>query len=127
MICDLGRKIKNSEESKVDHYEAKSGNLIEQKIELDRYSKLSKCKHQIDILIELSWTLFILFKPYSLVFNVLILDSKQNHKIIEYVDRKIKSMANKRHEIEVREKERPIHEKVFEALYERRIGQKVLN
>ena len=55
------------------------------------------------------------------------LDSKQNHEIIEYVDRKIKSMANKRHEIEVREKERPIHEKIFGALYERRIGKKVLN
>ena len=55
------------------------------------------------------------------------LDSKQNHEIIEYVDRKIKSMTNKRYEIEVREKERLIHEKVFGALYERRIGKKVLN
>ena len=55
------------------------------------------------------------------------LDSKQNHEIIEYVDRKIKSMTNKRHEIEVREKERPIHEEIFGALYERRIGKKVLN
>ena len=55
------------------------------------------------------------------------LDSKQNHDIIEYVDRKIKSMTNKRHEIEVREKEIPIHEKIFGALYERRIGKKVLN
>ena len=55
------------------------------------------------------------------------LDSKQNHEIIEYVDGKIKSMTNKRHEIEVREKERPIHEKIFGALYERRIGKKVLN
>ena len=55
------------------------------------------------------------------------LDSKQNHKIIEYVDKKIKSMTNKRHEIEVREKERPIHEKIFGALYERRTGKKVLN
>ena len=55
------------------------------------------------------------------------LDSKQKDKIIEYVDRKIKSMTNKRHEIEVREKEMPIHEKVFGALYERRIGKKVLN
>ena len=54
------------------------------------------------------------------------LDSKQKNEIIEYVDRKIKSMTNKRHEIEVREKERPIHEKVFGALYERRIGKKVL-
>ena len=55
------------------------------------------------------------------------LDSKQNHEIIEYVDRKIKSMTNKRHEIEVREKERPIHEKIFEALYERRNGEEVIN
>ena len=55
------------------------------------------------------------------------LDSKQNHEIIEYVDRKIKSMTNKRHEIEVSEKERPIHEKIFGALLERRIGKKVLN
>ena len=55
------------------------------------------------------------------------LDSKQNHEIIEYVDRKIKSMTNKRHEIEVREKERPIHEKVFGALYERKTDKKVLN
>ena len=76
---------------------------------------------------ELSWILLILFQPYSLVSNVLTLDSKQNHEIIEYVDRKIKSMTNKRHEIEVREKERPIHEKIFGELYERRIGKKVLN
>ena len=55
------------------------------------------------------------------------LDSKQNHEIIEYVDRKIKSMTNKRHEIEVREKERPINEKIFGALLERRICKKVLN
>ena len=55
------------------------------------------------------------------------LDSKQNHEIIEYVDRKIKSMTNKRHEIEIREKEKPIHEKIFGALYERRTGKKVLN
>ena len=54
------------------------------------------------------------------------LDSKQNHEIIEYVDRKIKSMTNKRHEIEVREKERPIHEKIFGALYERRTGEDVI-
>ena len=76
---------------------------------------------------ELSWILLILFQPYSLASNVLTLDSKQNHEIIEYVDRKIKSMTNKRHEIEVREKERPIHEKIFGALYERKIGKKVLN
>ena len=71
--------------------------------------------------------LLILFKPYFHASNVLTLDSKQNHEIIEYVDRKIKSMTNKRHEIELREKERPIHEKVFGALYERRIGKKVFN
>ena len=69
--------------------------------------------------------LLILFKPYSLASNILILDSKQNDEIIEYVDRKIKSMTNKRHEIEVREKERPIHEKIFGALYERKPGKKV--
>ena len=55
------------------------------------------------------------------------LDSKQKNEIIEYVDRKIKSMTNKRHEIEVREKERPINEKIFGALLERRICKKVLN
>ena len=54
------------------------------------------------------------------------LDSKQIHEIIEYVDRKIKSMTNKRHEIEVREKEKPIHKKVFGALYERRTGEEVI-
>ena len=43
------------------------------------------------------------------------------------MDRKIKSMANMRFENEIREKERPIHEKVFGALYERRIGRKVIN
>ena len=55
------------------------------------------------------------------------LDSKQKNEIIEYVDRKIKSMTNKRHEIEAREKEKPIHEKIFGALYERRTGEEVLN
>ena len=48
MICDLNCQIKNSEESKVVHYEEKSEDLNEEKIELDRESKLSKCKHQID-------------------------------------------------------------------------------
>ena len=47
------------------------------------------------------------------------LDSKQNHEIIEYVDEKIKSMAIKRFEIEIREKEGHIHEKIFRALYKR--------
>ena len=70
--------------------------------------------------------LLILFKSYSLTSNILILDSKQNDKIVEYVNRKIKSMTNKRHEIEVREKERPIHEKVFGAIYERRTGEEVI-
>ena len=51
MICDLSCKIKSSEESKVDHFEEKSEDLNEQKIELDRESKILKCKHQIDILI----------------------------------------------------------------------------
>ena len=49
MICDLNNKIKSYEESKVDNDEAKSEDLGEQKIELDRESKLVKCKHQIDI------------------------------------------------------------------------------
>ena len=75
----------------------------------------------------MSWALLKLFKPYSHASNILTLDSKQKNEIIEYVDRKIKSMTNKRHEIEVREKERPIHEKIFGALYDRRIGKKVLN
>ena len=51
MICDINRIIKSSEESKASHDEEKSEDLIEQKIELDRESKLVKCKHQIDILI----------------------------------------------------------------------------
>ena len=129
MIWDLNCRIKSSEGSKVAHYEIKSDDLNGEKIKLDRESNLVKCKHQIDIfiLIQWSWVLLILFKPYSLASNVLSLDSKQNHEIIEYVDRKIKSMINKRHEIEVRDKERPIHEKVFGALYERRIGKKVFN
>ena len=49
------------------------------------------------------------------------------NKIIESVNEKIKSMTIKRFEIEVREKERHIHEKIFGALYERRIGKKVFN
>ena len=55
------------------------------------------------------------------------LDSKQKDKINESVDEKIESMAIKRFEIEIREKERHIHEKIFGALYERRIGKKVFN
>ena len=43
------------------------------------------------------------------------------------MDEKIKSMAIKRFEIEIREKERHIHEKIFGALYERRIGKKVFD
>ena len=45
MICDLNNKIKSSEESKVVHFEEKSEELNEQKIELDRESKMLKCKH----------------------------------------------------------------------------------
>ena len=78
------------------------------------------------VLIEWSWVRLILFKPYFLASNIFSLDSKQNHKIIESLDEKIKSMTKKRFEIEVREKEETIHGKVFEALYERRIGDKVL-
>ena len=55
------------------------------------------------------------------------LDSKQKNKIDESMDEKIKSMAIKRFEIEIREKERNIQEKIFGALYERRIGKKVFN
>ena len=43
------------------------------------------------------------------------------------MNEKIKSMTIKRFEIEVREKERHIHEKIFGALYERRIGKKVFD
>ena len=129
MIWDINCQIKNPEEIKVDHDESKSDVINEDKIELDRESKLAKCKNQINIfiLIEWSWVLSILFKLNSLASNILTLDSKQKDKIIEYVDRKIKSLTNMRHEMEVREKERHIHEKVFEALYERRINKKVLN
>ena len=55
------------------------------------------------------------------------LDSKQKNRINESVDEKIKSMAIKRFEIEIREKERHIQEKVFGAIYERRIGNKVFD
>ena len=50
MICDLNCEIKNSEESKGDHCEAKSEDLIGQKIELGREPNPAKCKHQIDII-----------------------------------------------------------------------------
>ena len=43
------------------------------------------------------------------------------------MDEKIKSMVNKVFENEIRGKEKPIHEKVLGALYERRIGSKALN
>ena len=49
MICDLNCQIKSSEENKVAHDEEKSEDLNEQRIELDRESNLTKCKHQIDI------------------------------------------------------------------------------
>ena len=78
-------------------------------------------------LIEWSWALLIFYSNIFLLLICLLSDSKQKNSIIEYVDRKIKSMVNKRHEIELREKERPIHEKVFGALYERRTGEEVLN
>ena len=39
----------NSKEVKVDHDEAKSDDLNEQKIELDKESDIAKCKHQLDI------------------------------------------------------------------------------
>ena len=55
------------------------------------------------------------------------LDSKQKNKINESVDEKIKSIAIKRFEIEIREKEKHIHEKIFGALYERGIGKKVFD
>ena len=55
------------------------------------------------------------------------LDSKQKNKIIESVNEKINSMAIKRFEIEVREKEETIHAKVLGTLTERRIGQEVSN
>ena len=45
MICDLNSKIKSFEESKVVHYDEKSEDLNEQKIELDKGSDLTKCKH----------------------------------------------------------------------------------
>ena len=48
MICNLNRKIKSSEESKVAHDEGKSEDLNEQKIELDIGSDLAKCKHQVN-------------------------------------------------------------------------------
>ena len=100
---------------------------MKKKLNLIENQRSSNVSNRQIILIEKVEYLLILFKSYSLTSNVLTLDSKQNDKIIEYVDRKIKSMTNKRHEIEVREKETPIHEKVFGALYERRIGKKVLN
>ena len=49
MVYDLNSEIKSSEDRKVDHYEEKSDELNEQKIELDRESSLAKCKHQIDM------------------------------------------------------------------------------
>ena len=54
------------------------------------------------------------------------LDSKQNDKTIESVNEKIKSMAYRRFENEIREKEETIHGKVFGALHKRRIGAEVL-
>ena len=81
---------------------------------------------KLAFLILIGWNrvLSILFKLNSLTSNVLTLDSIQNHEIIEYVDRKIKSMTNKRHEIEVREKERPIHEKNIRSIIWKKNWQK---
>ena len=67
MICDLNNKIKSSEESKVAHYEEKSEDLNEQNFELDKGSDLTKCKHQIDILIEKVEYLLIFFNPYLML------------------------------------------------------------
>ena len=67
MICNLNNKIKNSEESKVAHDDAKSEDLNEQRIELDKGYDLSKCKHQIDIINFnwKSWVLLILLNHIS--------------------------------------------------------------
>ena len=72
-ICDLDSEIKSSEEVKVAHYEIKSDDLNEEKIELDRESNIVKCKHQINIfyLIEWKWAFLILYKPWSLASNIL--------------------------------------------------------
>ena len=72
-ICDLNSEIKSSEEVKVAHYEIKSDDLNEEKIELDRESNIVKCKHQINIfyLIEWRWAFLILYKPWSLASNIL--------------------------------------------------------
>ena len=48
--------MENSEESKVNHYEAKSEVLNEQKFELDSESNITKCKHQIVILALIEWS-----------------------------------------------------------------------
>ena len=47
--------------------------------------------------------------------------------MIEFEDKIIKLIINKRFENEIREKEETIHKKVFGALYERRIGAEVFN
>ena len=72
MIWDLNCQIKSSEESKVSHFEEKSEDLKEQRIELDKGSDLAKCKHKIDIfiLIEKVEYLLILFKSYSFSSNL---------------------------------------------------------
>ena len=72
-ICDINSEIKSSEEVKDAHYEIKSDDLNEEKIELDRESNIVKCKHQINIfiLIEWSWPFLILFMLWSLASNIL--------------------------------------------------------
>ena len=42
------------------------------------------------------------------------------------MNEKIKSIAKNRFEIEIRENEETVHGKVFRALYQKRIGDKVL-
>ena len=59
-ICDLNNKIKNSKEVKVYHEEEKSDVLNEEKNELDRDSKLAKCKHQISSF-NFNWMEFSIF------------------------------------------------------------------
>ena len=69
MIWDLNCQIKSSEESKVAHYEIKSDDLGEQKIELDKGSDLTKCKHQIDI-INFNWKSWVFIntiEPYLML------------------------------------------------------------
>ena len=67
-IWDLNSEIKSSEESKVAHFEEKSENLNELKIELDRESNLAKCKHQIHIFI-FNWMELSIIYIISVIFS----------------------------------------------------------